>query len=86
MAEKKINNILLITTKDGKQLTFKVLFTYYSEAFQKDYAVFYNEADENNLIAYAFDENGTLFALNSDEEYAELDKALQKFDEEENEK
>lgn len=80
--QKKINNVLFITTQSGKQLTFKVLFTYYSEIFQKDYAVFYNEEDENHLIAYAFDENGTLSALEKDEEYAELNKALQQFDEE----
>ena len=59
-----------------------MLFTYYSEIFQKDYAVFYNEEDENHLIAYAFDENGTLSALEKDEEYAELNKALQQLDEE----
>ena len=51
--EKKINNILFLTTKDGERLTFKVLFTYHSERFDKDYAVFYNEADENHLLARA---------------------------------
>ncbi len=80
--EKKINNILFITTNNGTQLTFKVLFTYHSDFFNKDYAVFYNEANENNLIVYSFDENNTLFPVNSNEEYQELEKALQKFDEE----
>ena len=46
--EKKINNILFFTGKDGTQMVFRVLFTYYSEAFKKDYAVFYNESDENH--------------------------------------
>ena len=35
--EKKINNVLFVTTNDGRQLTFKVLFTYHSEDFEKDY-------------------------------------------------
>ena len=35
----------MMTTADGEQLVFKVLFTYHSETFQKDYAVFYNEKD-----------------------------------------
>ena len=52
--EKKINNILFFTGKDGSQMVFRVLFTFYSEVFKKDYAVFYNEQDENNLIAYSF--------------------------------
>ncbi len=80
--EKKINNILFLTKEDGTKLTFKVLFTYHSEAFGKDYAVFYNEADENHLMAYAYDENLTLSAIESQEEARELEKALQQYDEE----
>ena len=80
--EKKINNILFFTSKDGEQLVFRVLFTYYSETFKKDYAVFYNEKDENHLIAYSFDESNTLSELESQDEYAELEKALQQYDEE----
>ena len=80
--EKKINNILLITTNEGEKLTFKVLFTYRSERFQKDYAVFYNEKDENHLLAYAFDEDGTLSVIETQEEGAEVEEALHRFDEE----
>ena len=80
--EKKINNILIFTGSDGEQLTFRVLFTYRSEKFNKDYAVFYNESDENHLIAYSYDENITLSELESDEEYRELEEALRKYDEE----
>lgn len=80
--EKKINNVLLFTGKDGSQLVYRVLFTYYSETFKKDYAVFYNEKDENNLIAYSFDENNVLSPIEVQEEYEELEKALRQFDEE----
>ena len=80
--EKKINNILFVTTNDGKQLVFKVLFTYHSENFNKDYAVFYNEKDENHLIAYSFDENNTLSTITTKEESDELEEMLRKFDEE----
>ena len=80
--EKKINNILFFTMEDGTKMTFRVLFTYYSEKFGKDYAVFYNEEDENHLIAYSFDENITLFPLEAQEEYTELEAALAQFDEE----
>ena len=80
--EKKINNILMMTTADGEQLVFKVLFTYHSETFQKDYAVFYNEKDENHLLAYAFDENNTLSVIETPEEGAEVEAALQRYDEE----
>ena len=80
--EKKINNILFFTSSDGEQMTFRVLFTYHSEKSGKDYAVFYNENDENHIIAYSYDENITLHELESQDEYAELEAALHKFDEE----
>jgi len=79
--EKKINNILFFTSRDGEQMTFRVLFTYHSEAFDRDYAVFYNEKDENNLIAYSYDEDLTLKPIEADEEYRELEIALRKYDE-----
>ncbi len=78
--EKKINNILFITASDGTKMTFRVLFTYHSEKTNMDYAAFYNEADENHLIAYRYDENGTLSALESQEEYDELNRALEQYD------
>lgn len=80
--EKKINNVLIFTDANGEQIVFRVLFTYYSDRFKKDYAVFYNEKDENHLIAYSFDENNTLSALEAQEEYEELNSALKKYDEE----
>ena len=80
--EKKINNILFFTAENGDEMVFRVLFTYYSENFKKDYAVFYNEKDENHLIAYAFDENKVLGSIETPEEYAELEEMLKKYDEE----
>ena len=78
--EKKINNILFITTNEGARLTFRVLFTYHSDRFGKDYAVFYNEQDENHLLAYAYDENKTLSEIETAEEGAELEAALARYD------
>lgn len=82
--EKKINNILFVNSNDGRRLTFRVLFTYYSETFNKDYAVFYNEDDENHLLAFSFDETNTLHEIETKEEGIELENALHKFDEENN--
>ena len=80
--EKEINNVLIFTSGDGEQMIFRVLFTYFSEKFKKKYAAFYNENDENHLIAYAYDEDKTLSPLESDEEYAEINEMLKKYDEE----
>ena len=78
--EKKINNILFITKSDGTKLTFKVLFTHHSEKFNKDYAAFYNVDDENHLICFTFDEEYNLQPVSSEEEFAELNKVLQQYD------
>lgn len=80
--EKKINNILFLNGKDGSRLTYRTLFTYHSEKTGKDYAAFYNEDDENDLIAFSYDENITLSPLQSEEEYEELNQALCQYDEE----
>ena len=64
------------------RLTFKVLFTHHSQRFNKDYAVFYNEADENHLLLFSFDETYNLSEVNNPEEISELEEVLHKFDEE----
>ncbi len=80
--EKKINNVLFVTTNDGRQLTFKVLFTYHSEDFDKDYVFFYQENDEDNIIVYSYDDSNTLHEIEDEEEYKELDEVLESYDEE----
>lgn len=79
--EKKINNILFFTDSDGNRITFRVLFTYHSKTFNKDYAVFYNEADEDHLVLFSYDENITLSEVNNQDEIAELEEVLHEFDE-----
>jgi DNA recombination protein RmuC len=51
-----------------------------SETLNKDYAVFYNEDDEENLIAFSFTDCNNLNVIQDDEEYKELEKALEEFD------
>ena len=80
--EKKINNVLFVTTSDGRQLTFKVLFTYHSEDFEKDYVFFFEENDEDNIIVYSYVDSNTLHEIEDEEEFKELDEVLQAYDEE----
>ena len=78
--EKKINNVLFFNAGNGEQAVYRVLFTYYSDFYKKDYAVFYNEKDEKDLIAFSFDENKTLHELEFEDEYVELNGMLEKYD------
>ena len=80
--EKRINNILFVNKTDGERLTFRVLFTHHSKKFNKDYVVFYNEDDENHLLAFSYDENITFSEINNQEEIDEVYDVLRKFDKE----
>ena len=80
--EKKINSVLFFNMVDGRRLTFRVLFTYHSDTFNKDYAVFYNEDDENHLIVYSYDEEYNYQKVTTEEENEELLKALHDYDKE----
>ena len=80
--EKRINNVLFVNKTDGERLTFRVLFTHRSENFNKDYVVFYNEDDENHLLAFSYDENITFSEINNQEEIDEVYDVLRKFDKE----
>ena len=82
--EKKINNILRFTTKDGEENIFHVLFTFHSERFDKDYVVFYNEKDEYDILAFSFTSDNELQMIQSEEEYEEVDEALCAYEKEEN--
>ena len=81
MFKKDIDNILFITKNDGTKMTFRVLFTHHSDTFNKDYAAFYNEADENHLLLFTYDEEYNLQKVQTQEEYAELEKVLHAYDE-----
>ena len=46
------------------------------------YVVFYNEDNENDLLLFSYDENITLYQVETQEEFQELNEVLHKFDEE----
>ena len=79
--EKKINNILFLTGKDGVRMTFNVLFTHHSETFNKDYAAFFNVDNPDHLIVFSYDEEYNLQMVQTEEEMNELNLMLQKYDE-----
>jgi hypothetical protein len=77
--QKEIDNVLIFRSGD-KRRVYRVLFTYHSESLSKDFAVFYNEEDENDLVGFSYDENKVLSELQSSEEFSELERALREFD------
>ena len=80
------NKYLYVTTDDGRELKFRILFTYHSDNFEKDYVAFYDEKDEENVLVCSYDEEHNLYEIEDEEEFKELDEVLQAYDEEQNKK
>ena len=79
--EKRINNILFVNTTDGKRLTYNVLFTHHDNITDKDYAVFVNQDDDDNIILFSYDENITFTEVTNDEEISMMTDLLRQYDE-----
>ena len=79
--EKKIHNIVFINTYDGRRLTYNVLFTHHDKERNKDYAVFVNQDDDENIILLTYDENITFQEVTEEDEVAMMSEMLHQFDE-----
>ncbi len=76
--EKEIDAIIM-EDENGEKKELTIYFTYHSEKFNKDYVIFYDNNDPDNLLACFTDENGNLFDIETDEEYDELDEIIEEF-------
>ena len=79
--EKRIHNIVFINTFDGKRLTYNVLFTHHCDENNKDYAIFVNEDDDENIILLSYDENITFKEVTDEKEIEMMTELLHQFDE-----
>lgn len=79
--EKKIHNIVFINTFDGRRLTYNVLFTHHCDENNKDYAIFVNEDDDENIILFTYDENITFKEVTDEKEIEMMTELLHQFDE-----
>lgn len=65
--------------ENGNKKELDIFFTYHSDTFNKDYIVFIDPDDEDNLIAARYDENNNIYDIESDEEYDELDEVIEAY-------
>ena len=90
------DNQLIFTNENNEEVVCDILFTYHSEEFNKDYVFFIpvnqdNEDGRNDVACASYIEKdnaiGELNAVESDEEWEELEEVFTSFLEEaENEK
>ena len=69
----------MIITKDGKEVRCRIIFTYYSEEFKKNYVIFQPE-DENIISAMSYvedgEKSGMLNAIETEEEWNMLEEVV----------
>ncbi len=76
------NNEILITDESGKEHVMKILFTYDNEVRGKSYVFLYEENDEDNVLAFSYNEKTKeLNEIEDDEEYKEVEEVFNAFNE-----
>ena len=76
-----MDNVMTIK-KGDKEVKCKIIFTYYSEEFKKNYVVFQPE-DEDVISAMSYvesdDKTGTLSAIETEEEWEMLEEIVNEY-------
>lgn len=68
---------MLITDEKGNEHVMKILFTYDNEERQKSYVFLYEKDDEDNVMAFSYDEKSEeLEEIIDDEEYKEVEEVF----------
>ena len=74
-------NRMVITDENGNEHLVEILFTYHSDERNKDYVIFYELDNPDEVMAYAYNEDHELIEL-TDEEYSEVEEVLNAFQDE----
>lgn len=71
---------LIVVDDEGNEITMEILFTFDNN--NKKYVVYFNpaeEAEEVNLFASIYDEEGNLYPIESDEEWEFVSEVIDAF-------
>lgn len=77
----KNEDAVALVDEHGNRKDLKIYFAYHSERFARDYVIFYDPEDPDQLLAGYADAEGNLSDIESDEEYDELDGVIEEFQE-----
>lgn len=71
---------MLITDEQGNEHVMKILFTYDNEERKKSYVFLFEKDDEDNVLAFSYDEKSEeLSEITDDEEYKEVEEVFNAF-------
>ena len=72
---------ITIMDEDGNQRVMEILFTYEHEERGKKYVFLYEKDNPDDIIAMEYNDEGELFEIESEEEYAEVEEVFNAFNE-----
>ena len=74
------SNSLYVKDENGNEKRMTILFTFDNEVTKKQYVVFQDpEQDEDEVYASAYDENGQLLPIETDEELEMVEEVINTF-------
>ncbi len=80
------SNSLYVVDEDGNEKRMTILFTFENEQYGRQYVVFEDPQDDSGQVfASAFDDEGSLLPLESEEEWAMVEEVIGAFAEDEDE-
>lgn len=73
-------NEMTVYDENGNEKVMKILFSYENEERHKSYVFLYEDGDEDNVMAFSYnEENKSLEEIEDDEEYDEVEEVFNAF-------
>lgn len=77
------SNSLYVTDENGNEKRMEILFTFEDDSRKKNYVVFFDpEADNDEVYASVYDEEGNLLPVETDEEWQMIEEVIGAFQDE----
>ena len=76
-------NKMVISDENGNEHVVEILFTYHSDERNKDYVLFYEIGNDEEITAMIYNDKWELSPIEDEEEYQEVEEVLNAFDEDE---
>lgn len=68
-----------IINEDGKEITYKILFTYENEQRNSSYVFLYLPSDPDDIYVFRYNETGEVFVIEDEEELKEAEEVLEAY-------
>lgn len=76
------SNTLFVTDENGNEMEMEILFTFEDEENNRNYVVFCDPENEDEVFASTYDDEGHLIPVETQEEWAMIEEVIGAFSEE----